>query len=134
MEVISKTLNCYWKKHFTDQRVIYKTLKYINLQEYKPGKLHTLLQLEPKSARDINRIPAKLKLLCGAYTLQSTRTTCNQATVNPICQLCNTDEETLEHFILKCSVLEHVRNPIISDMSNELEKLGNFNFYDLQML
>ena len=44
--LVSKTLNCYWKKHFTDQLDLYKTLKDINLQEYKPGKLHTLLQLK----------------------------------------------------------------------------------------
>ena len=29
-------------------------------------------------------------------------------------------------------MLEHVRNPIISDMSNELEKLDSVNIYDLQ--
>ena len=40
------------------------------LEEDRPGVLHTLLQLEPKSIRDINRTPAKLKMLCGAYTLK----------------------------------------------------------------
>ena len=29
-------------------------------------------------------------------------------------------------------MLEHIRNPIISDMSNELEELDSVNFYDLQ--
>ena len=40
--------------------------------------------------------------------------------MNSICQLCNTAEETLEHFILNCSVLEYVRTPIISDIDTEL--------------
>ena len=127
--LINKTLNCYWKRLFVQQANLHKTLKYINLEEYRPGMLHTLLQLEPKSARDVNRIPAKLKMLCG--TLQSTRTSCNQSTVNPVCQLCNTAEETLENFILNCSVLKNVSTRIISDINTELIRSQGVNFHGL---
>ena len=81
--MIGKKINCHWKEQLVQQVKLYKTLRYLNMNEYNQGKLHTLLQIEPRSARDVNRIAAKLKILCGAYTLQSTMSSCNQSTVNP---------------------------------------------------
>ena len=101
------------------------------MNEYNPGKLHTLLQIEPRSVRDVNRITAKQKMLCGAYTLQSTRSSCNQCTVNPTCQLCNVAEETLEHFILHCAALDLVRTPVISDIDTVLSKTHSVKYHEL---
>ena len=130
-KLISKNLNCYWREYLVRQTKLYKTLRYINLEQYKPGVLHTLLQIEPTSVRDTNRIAAKLKMLCGAYTLQSTRSSCNQSAVNPTCQLCNIAEETLEHFILYCDTLDLVRKPIIQDISSELNQNHGVKFHEL---
>ena len=72
-----------------------------------------------------------MKLLCGAYALHSNRPACNQAGVKPICQLCCSDEETLEHFVLYCSALEYAyaRNPVISDISHEVDSLLNKPYF-----
>ena len=53
------------------------------------------------------------------------QTACNQAGVKPICQLCCSDEETLEHFVLYCSALEYTctRNPVIRDTLHEVDSL-----------
>ena len=85
--------------------------------------MHQLLRIEPWSRRDLNRIPTKLKLLCGAHTLQSNKAACNNAKVNPTCQLCGSDEETLEHFILHCSTLENTRNSVTGDISLEVNSV-----------
>ena len=60
-------------------------------------------------------INLKLKILCGVYTLQSTRASFNQNIlyIDPTCQVCCSAPETLVHFILKCAVLLTIRNPII---------------------
>ena len=90
------------------------------LGRYRYRNVHKLLRIEPRSRRDLNRIPTKLKLLCGAYTLQSNKAACNNTNVNPTCLLCGSDEETLEHFILHSSVLENTRNSVINDTSHEV--------------
>ena len=86
----------HWKEILINQATLYKTLSYINLNGYQPGVVHKLLRIEPRSVRDVNRIPTKLKLLCGAYILQSNRSAYNQTAVNPTCQLCDSADETLE--------------------------------------
>ena len=117
------------KKVLLTQAILHKTFGYLNLDGYKPGTVHALLRTEPWSSRDLNRISAKLKLLCGAYTLQSNRPACNQPGVKPICQLCCSDEETLEHFVLYCSALEYTRNSVISDISHEVDSLLNKPYF-----
>ena len=70
-------------------------------------------------------------MLFGAYTLQSTSSSCNQSTVNPTCQLCNVAEETLEHFILHCAALDLVRTPVISDIDTVLSKTHSVKYHEL---
>ena len=70
-------------------------------------------------------------MLCGAYTLQSMRLSCNQSTVNPTCQLCNVAEETLEHFILHCLALGSMRTPVKSDIDTVLSKTHSVKFHEL---
>lgn len=65
----------------------------------------------------------KLKLVTSTYILQSNRAVFNQNAVNPTCKLCETNTETMEHFILECPVLANRRNPIISDFDYELVNL-----------
>ena len=98
---------------------------------FNPGKLHTIFQIGPRSVRDVNRIATKMKMFCGAYTIQSTRSSCNQSTVNLTCQLCNVAEETLEHFILHCAALGFVRTPIKADINTVLSKTHNVKFHEL---
>ena len=105
------------------QAKLYKTFTHLNLNGYFPGNVHQLLRTEPRSRRDLNRIPTKLKLPCGAYTLQSNKAACINAKVNPKFQLCDSDEEPLEHFILHCSALEYTRNSVIGDISHEVKSV-----------
>ena len=96
---------------------------HLNLNGYQPRVVHKLLRIEPQSTRDVNRIATNLKLLCGAYTLQSNRSAYNKTEVNPTCQLCDCGDEDLEHFILKCTYLEYTRNPITSVIEREVDSL-----------
>ena len=120
---VNRVVNEHWKEIISAQAILYKSLKYINLNRYQPGEVHKLLQIEPHSTRDVNRISTKLKFLCGAYTLQSNRSAYNKTVVNPICQLCGCGDEDLEHFILNCSYLEYTRNPIITVLAQEIDSL-----------
>ena len=108
------------RKILINQAALYKILSYVNMNGNQPGVTHKLLRIEPCSARGVNRILTKLKLVCGAYTLQSNRSGCNQTAVNPMyaCQLCDSEDETLEHFIFNCMHLEFTRKSVSSDISH----------------
>ena len=129
---INRSVDDHWKEILINQATLYKTLSYINLNGYQPGVVHKLLRIEPRSARHVNRIPIKLKLLCGAYILQSNSSAYNQTAVNPTCQLCDSEDETLEHFILNYMHLEFTRKFVISGISHEVDSLlGESYFRDL---
>ena len=51
----------------------------------------------------------KLRLMTGTYSLQTTRAYVYKQISSAQCLLCHSDEETLEHFILHCHVLNEER-------------------------
>ena len=75
------------------------------------------------SDRDIPKIPVKNKVSTGTYILQTNRAKFNQNEVNPVCQLCNNDDETLQHFLTDCKSLEDARQPILIDFVHVLNDL-----------
>ena len=75
------------------------------------------------SNRDICRIPVKAKILTGTFILQSNRARFNQNEVDPTCQLCYAESETLTHFLLKCRNLETVSKPVLDKFSTVLKDI-----------
>jgi hypothetical protein len=84
------------------------------------GKLHPILKINCKSKGDIHRLPIKLKLLTGAYILQSNRIKMYKNELNALYLLCEKDRETIEHFILDCEQLKEVGEPIIQEIDRVL--------------
>ena len=62
-------------------------------------------------------------LLTGTFILQSNRARFNQNEVDPTCQLCYAESETLTHFLLKCRKLETVRKPILDKFNIVLKDI-----------
>lgn len=126
--LVDKAVDSYWTGELCSTKQYYKSLKYLNCQTYKPGKVHPILGMEIQSTKDKTRIPTKLKFLCGAYVLQSNRHEFNKNFTNPTCLLCKKDDENLNHFILKCEELSHIRDPILKDICKELTLVHSVNF------
>ena len=95
---------------------------------------------------DNTRLPSKFKFLCGSYVLQANRHKFNKCEVDPTCVLsrtvsrfrkslvlCKQSEENLEQFLLTCSLLSTVRDPILKDIQNELENSQNIRFLNLSV-
>ena len=76
------------------QSRLYSSLKYLS-KTYVVGKCHPVVKPCLNSDRDIPRIPVKNKALTGTYILQTNRVKFNQNEVNPVCQRCKEDDETL---------------------------------------
>ena len=86
------------------------------MKSYKLGTIHLLLKINIHSARDVIGLPSKLRLMCGSYVLQTTRSKYNNTQINSKCLLCENAEETVEHYILTCETLEKFRNPLLTNI------------------
>ena len=120
-QTVFQNIASYYAERIASLACTYKTLKYLNKQ-YNPGKLHPLLQSEI-TTRECARIPVKMKILTGTYILQSTRAAFNQNEVDPTCQLCNEQPETMDHFILKCKILNNIRQTVLHDIYSTLQQV-----------
>ena len=116
---MTKQVNEHWVSLIKQTAELYTSLKYLCADEYWPGRRHQLKQ-QVNGPRDVLRVSIRSKLATGTYILQSNRASFNQALVDPTCMLCRQDSETVEHFLMDCSALEHVRHPILED----LKRLG----------
>ena len=47
----------------------------------------------------------------------------NRNPLKATCLLCNSEDETLDHFLLGCGKLQDVRSPIMSDLLREYEAI-----------
>ncbi|MEW8544513.1 MAG: hypothetical protein AB2693_13365 [Candidatus Thiodiazotropha sp.] len=121
------------KRNLVDSALLYKSLKYLNKEEYTPGKIHPVLRIPLSSVREITRVPVKLKLLTGSYLFQSTRSAFNQNKIDPTCLLCGLESEDLPHFIFRCDTLNSIRAPILVDIEAEYRLLTG-NAFDTQDL
>ena len=103
---------------------VYTSLQHLVVDNYACGKSHHLLK-SCRNAREIHRVHTKLKLATGTYILQTYRVSFNQNMVDSTCLLCNSAEETLQHFLLDCPVLAAIRNPIIDTLVEACSGLCN---------
>ena len=120
---IKRTIHSYWHQAIMELLPLYKGLSYITAGNLEKGKIHPLLSINCHSAIDTARLPVKLKLLTGSYILQSKRIRMYKDETDPKCLLCTKEDETIEHFILKCERLSKQRNAILSELVAVLDSL-----------
>ena len=128
---VTSVVNKYWQEEIVSPVPFYEKLCFINCDLYTPGKIHPILQFDTQSVKDNTRLPSKLKFLCGSYVLQTNRQKFNKAEIDPTCMLCGESKETLEHFILSCTSLSTVRDPILKDIQYELQHRQDIMFSNL---
>jgi hypothetical protein len=116
-KMVNKAVNEYWIDHIKKMSTYFKSLDYLNASNYSNGKAHAALASVQTSARDIARLPVKLRLMTGTYYLQSNKAAFNQNRIDPTCLVCQMESETLEHFLLDCNVLAETREPYISELN-----------------
>ena len=120
--LVNKQVNSYWTERIKSRASLYSSLRYLALESYYPGKTHWVLQ-HTGVARDVPCISTKLKLLTGSYILQVNRAAFNQNQVDPTCMMCQQAPETVDHFLVECSVLEEKRRPIMDSIFSLVNEL-----------
>ena len=109
---VHKAVYAYWVDNLKWRASFYSSLEFLCVSGYWPGKKHPLIQ-NIGCVSDVPRVHTKLKLVTGTYILQVNRVRFNQNEIDATCQICHQAEETLEQFILYCTVLEPARRPAL---------------------
>jgi branched-subunit amino acid aminotransferase/4-amino-4-deoxychorismate lyase len=80
-KMVNKAVDEYWIEHIKKMSTYFKSLGYLNNSN---EKVHAALASVQTSARDIARLPVKLRLMTGTYYLQSNKAAFNQNMIDPI--------------------------------------------------
>ena len=101
--------------HFLNKfaRPLYCSLRYLNTEIYQPGQIHHLIKINGNPVRETARLAIKLKLVTDTYILQAKSARFGNRESSTQCLLCEDADETAEHFILTCRVLEPIRQSVI---------------------
>ena len=111
----------------------YQSLTYLNAEGFQPGQVYHVLKICTHPTREASRMHVKLKLLTDTYILPSKISTFGNTTTNATCLLCKDSEETKEHFLLKCKLLQSIRQPITNVIGQLCQKYYNCSFYMLDV-
>jgi hypothetical protein len=115
-EMVHRAVETYWNTHLISEAMLKTSLKYLNCNFCKIGKVHPTWETVQPNQRDVYRASIKARLLTGTYILQGNKARFNQNQVDPTCMLCNTEAETREHFISVCTKLKCVREPYLASL------------------
>ena len=130
-KLVYQEVHKFWKHHIVETSKLYKNLDFLNIEIYTPGKQHPLIYISTSSLKDFTRIPIKLKLVSGAYIFQLNRSKFKNNQCDPVCQLCGMEDEDISHFLLRCNILESIRQNAYSELAYEFVKLTNQQFCNL---
>ena len=118
--ITRKCIHEFWSKAILEIVPLYTGLDHLSSYNLGKGKIHPLLKVNCQSTSDIMRLPIKLKILTGSYTLQTKRVRMYQKEEDPTCLLCNSNKENIEHVVLTCKNLSGTRDPILLELDNYL--------------
>ena len=101
--VVRNAVDTYWVSKITGEAEMHRSLQFLNIRSFVPGKSHPLLNVITGSAREASRIHARLMIATGTYVLQTNRASYSQNACEATC-------------LLECSALEETRRPILQEV------------------
>jgi hypothetical protein len=118
--------NALENSNFRKLQHVYNSFNYLHCDVFQPNKIHHLIQIDntPDPSVEAVRIAVKLKLVTGTYNLQ-VRTAKFRSANTRICEICNEEDEDIEHFLLGCKILQCVRAPFLNELADIL--LGTYS-------
>ena len=102
------------------------TLAYF--QPSPQGKNHPVWSSVECSLKDVQRAQIKVRLLSGTYTLAQRRARFDKHEMSSLCPLCHGEEETVNHFLLRCSSLYDARL-LLTELLCTVKSLTNHQVY-----
>ena len=122
---VKKAVEQKWIDQITSSIPLFKSLQNLTIDNFRLLQMHPSLASVGTSMQDISRLPTKLKILTGTLYLQTNKASFNQNLVDPTCLLCKLKPESLEHFLLDCSILQETRLPYLHELTQFLHSFRN---------
>ena len=119
---VNQHVDRYWVEKIKFESTLYPSRRFLSSSTYTCGRRHPLLQ-DVRNQQEIPRIRLKLKVVTGTYILQVNRSSFNQNRIDPTCLMCGNGDENIEHFILECEALSHIRVPILKEIRDICDSL-----------
>lgn len=113
---VKTAISAYWRDIILKEAAQKSTLKYLNCNEYRPGRVHPLWTSAGLNRYSIQKAYVHVKIATGTYILQSNRARFNQFAVSTRCPLCRDGPEDIRHFLLQCSHLESSRRRFLDEL------------------
>ena len=117
---IKRQIANHWVNEISVIANLYQGLKYLQTDNFMAGKIHSILKIKRYTNKDRFRIPIKLKLLTGTYSLQPLRYKIYKEGNQEICNAYSQEVETVEHLLIKCKAWDNIRRPVIKEIENIL--------------
>ena len=131
---IKNEINKYWAEKISIDASLYNSLKYLNTNVTKLGKVHRLLRVKCQSAGDVQRIPTKLRLMTGTYILQPMRHRIFREGPETACAACGESEETATHLLLECEAWHISRQSALNQIRQLWDKQSQIKWDDIDSI
>ena len=117
---VKKAIYGYWIEKIKEDAHSRKTLKYLNIDIYRVGRLHDVWGNVGINHFEIKRAQVKTGMMVGRYLLGVEES--RYRNTDPTCELCNAEEEDIAHFLLRCPALENVRGGYMRKLREDLQR------------
>ena len=120
-KTINKAVHLWWTSHLKDNAYDRPSMSYINLDHCGTGRLHPALK-DMSCPLAVKKATIKSLLLVNRYPLTTCRTSGTRQRL--LCPLCETEPESITHFILLCPKLRKSRTPYLMKILNIIREQG----------
>ena len=117
---VKNTVITHWHHRLLTSAVDKSSLSMLSHQSLNPGTCHPVWETCPNSVYQITAATVRARLITGRYPVQALCVRFNQNAVDPTCQLCGRQPETIPHMLIMCLALASVRQAYISRISEIL--------------
>ena len=108
--MIKSSIHSFWSNKLRNEANEKSTLKFINIDEWEPGKAHPIWSTASTDPLSIYRATIHAQIAVQRYPLSGCHTSGSKS---EICPCCKNGAETLTHFLLHCELLEEQRNKFL---------------------
>ena len=115
-------VTAYWEKELKEEASHMTSLQHLDLENCTLQKPHPVWGTNLSNPHCVTKATVQAQLLIMRYPLYGQKVAGKKKTSS--CPLCNTDSETMDHFLLQCQALQPYRIPHLSTILTITRFLG----------
>ena len=105
-----------WTNKLSEEVEGKSAMKLCNRDILKINGVHPVWSSLPAVTREVKKAQIKTRLLTGTYLLQSDMHRFSKKKDEQKCELCQIEQENMEHFLLRCPALNEKRKTTLSKL------------------